>query len=205
MGRFSFHSREKAPDGAALKVDPAPTGPSGSAQIDAAIPSESSPICGLKSDATDGAKRHRAEQDKALLHACLSGGELAFSALYTRLAPSLFSTVFAIVRDQKDAEDVVQEAFVQMWNKAASYDPQRGNVFTWSVMIARSKAIDRVRAQQRRSRLGEAAALEHETAFPDLPKAADELHSQRDERGTCACGASPDFGHSARRDRSRLL
>lgn len=38
------------------------------------------------------------------------------------------------------------------------------------------------RKQQRRSRLGEAAALEHEPAFPDLPKAADELHSERDER-----------------------
>ncbi len=134
------------------------------------------------SDETDASKEARAEADKALLLACRSGGEAAFAALYSRFAPPLFSVVFAIVKNQKDAEDVLQEAFVQMWKKAAAYDPQRGSVFTWSVMIARNKAIDRVRSQQRRWRMTEAATLESQTAFPDSPKAADELHGDRDER-----------------------
>ncbi|MDQ6655718.1 MAG: sigma-70 family RNA polymerase sigma factor [Verrucomicrobiota bacterium] len=133
-------------------------------------------------DDADASKEARAEPDKALLLACRSGEHAAFAALYSRFAPPLFSAVFAIVKNQKDAEDVLQEAFVQMWKKAAAYDPQRGSVFTWSVMIARNKAIDRVRSQQRRSRMTEAATLESQTAFPDSPKAADELHGDRDER-----------------------
>ena len=194
MRCFSFHSPEKPRHDLAREVEPSLPGPQQRAQIGSGIPSEPSPLRALKSDAADTAKRHRAEADKALLLACLSGGEIAFSALYTRLAPSLFSAVFAIVRNQKDAEDVMQEAFVQMWNKAAAYDAQRGSVFTWSMMIARSKAIDRVRAQERRTRLGEAAALEQETAFPDSPKSADELHTERDERARirAALGAISD-------------
>jgi RNA polymerase sigma-70 factor (ECF subfamily) len=86
------------------------------------------------------------------------------------------------VNNQKDAEDVLQEVFVQMWKKAAAYDSTRGSVFTWSVMIARSKAIDRVRSTQSRLRWMEAATLESETAFPDLPKAADEIHRDKEER-----------------------
>ena len=183
MRSFSFHSLEKARPDEAREVESSLPGPfSECAQNGSGTLSDPSPLRGLKSDTADSAKRDRAEADKALLQACLAGGEVAFAALYSRLAPCLFSTVFAIVRNQKDAEDVLQEAFVQMWKKAPTYDPQRANVFTWSLMIARRKAIDRVRAQQRRSRLGEAAALEHETALPDSPKPADELHSERDER-----------------------
>ena len=182
MRCISFHSPEKARHLVARELELSLPDSSESAHIGSATRSEPSPLRSLGSDVTHNEKRERAEIDKALLQACRSGGEVAFTALYTRLAPSLFSAVFAILKNQKDAEDVLQEAFVQMWNKASNYDPQRGSVITWSMMIARSKAIDRVRAQQRRSRLDEAAALEHETAFPDLPKAADELHSERDER-----------------------
>lgn len=124
----------------------------------------------------------RAEADKALLRGYLAGGEAAFSALYRRLSPPLFSMVFGILQHQKDTEDVVQESFVQMWKKAASYDPQRGNVFTWSVMIARNRAIDRLRARQRRSLLGEAAAAESATVPPEWAISADDLVSQNDER-----------------------
>ena len=182
MRCFSFQLPEKAQPDLARERETSRPGLSERAHIRLERPSEPSPLRALRSDLTDSAKRDRAEADKALLRACLSGGELAFSTLYTRLAPPLFSAVFAIVRNHKDAEDVLQDVFVQLWNKAATYDPDRGNVFTWSVMIARSKAIDRVRAQQRRARLGEAAALEHEATLPDSPKGADELHSERDER-----------------------
>ena len=123
-----------------------------------------------------------AEADKELLRACLSGEEAAFSELYGRLSPPLFSMVFEILKHQKDAEDVLQESFVQIWKKAATYDPQRGNVFTWSVMIARSKAIDRLRARHRREQLGEAAAAESEAVPSAVAVSADNLLSQRDER-----------------------
>ncbi len=90
--------------------------------------------------------------------------------------------VFAILGHHKDAEDVLQEAFVQMWKKAVTYDPLRGNVFSWSVMIARSKAIDRLRARQRGYRLTEAAAADVEALAPAPASSGQELLSQRDER-----------------------
>ncbi|MGI8431846.1 MAG: RNA polymerase sigma factor [Chthoniobacterales bacterium] len=108
----------------------------------------------------------RAEADKALLRACLSGGEAAFSELYGRLAPSLFAMVFEILKHQKDAEDVLQESFVKMWKRVATYDPDRGTVFSWSLEIARNKAIDRLRARQRRDKLSETFAEEVEAVPP---------------------------------------
>ncbi len=132
-------------------------------------------------DVENDPKIARAEADKALLRACLSGGEAAFSALYGRLSPPLFSMIFEILKHQKDAEDVLQESFVQMWKKAPTYDPHRGNVFTWSVMIARNKAIDRLRARHRRSSLNAAAAAEAEAAPTVSAASADDLLSQRDE------------------------
>ena len=123
----------------------------------------------------------RAETDQELLRACLSGGEAAFSALYGRLSPPLFSVIFEILKHQKDAEEVLQESFVEMWKKAATYDPHRGDVFTWSVMIARNKAIDRLRARLRRSNLNDAAAAEAEAAPSVSAASADDLVSQRDE------------------------
>lgn len=87
--------------------------------------------------------------------------------------------VFEIVKHQTDAEDVLQEVFVQIWKKAATYDPQRSSVFTWSVMIARSKAIDRLRARQRRYQLAEAAAAESEVVSPASATPADDLERVR--------------------------
>ena len=89
--------------------------------------------------------------------------------------------IFEILKHQKDAEDVLQESFVQMWKKAATYDPHRGNVFTWSVMIARNKAIDRLRARHRPYNLSDAAAGETEAAPPVSTASADYLVRQRDE------------------------
>lgn len=132
-------------------------------------------------DVEDESKAARAEADEVLLRACISGGEAAFAALYDRFSAPMFSMVFASLKHQKDAEDVVQESFVQMWKKAATYDPQRGSVFTWSIMIARNKAIDRLRARQRRYKLSEAFALEVEAVPPVAPPRADDLLSRRDE------------------------
>ena len=89
--------------------------------------------------------------DAALVARSAAGDEQAFGQLYRNFAPGLFSMVHTIVGDA-EAEDVVQEAFVQMWKRAATYDPVRSSAFTWAVMIARHKAIDRLRARQRRDR-----------------------------------------------------
>ena len=89
-----------------------------------------------------------------------AGDEAAFAVFYDRFAPGLFSVIYTILRDQKESEDIVQEAFVQMWKRTATYDPTRGSLFTWAVMISRHKAIDRLRSRQRQSRLAEAVTTE---------------------------------------------
>ena len=73
---------------------------------------------------------------------------------YDRFAPGLFSMIYAILRDQKESEDVLQEAFVQMWKRTRDLRRRRrSSLFTWAVMISRHKAIDRLRSRQRHSRL----------------------------------------------------
>ena len=64
--------------------------------------------------------------------------------LYNRL---LFSMVISIVKKREEAEDVLQEIFVKIWNKADSFNEDRGNVYSWIVTLARNKAIDRIRSK----------------------------------------------------------
>ena len=124
-----------------------------------------------------------AESDAELLRKVKAGDDAAFATFYDRFASGLFSMIYAILRDQKESEDVLQEAFVQMWKRVATYDPQRSSLFTWAVMISRHKALDRLRARQRQFRLTEAVANEtgHNPASPAI-SGADNALERSDER-----------------------
>lgn len=87
-----------------------------------------------------------------LLARIAAGEEAAFAKLYDRFSPGLFSLVMKMVRDEKEAEDVLQEGFSHIWRRASTYDPLRSSAFTWAVMILRNKAIDRLRIRQRQQR-----------------------------------------------------
>lgn len=100
------------------------------------------------------------DDDADLVARMKAGDEGAFAIFYDRFAPGVFSMIYTILRDQKESEDVLQEAFLQMWKRTATYDSARSSLFTWAVMISRHKAIDRLRARQRQSRLIDAAAVE---------------------------------------------
>jgi RNA polymerase sigma-70 factor, ECF subfamily len=119
--------------------------------------------------------------DRALMARVAGGDEGSFAGFYRRFSPGVFSMIYDIVRDQKESEDVLQESFVQMWNKAATYDPDRSSVFTWAVMIARNRAIDRVRSRQRRARTAEAAAAEAAVTPEEHAPRADEVMSFGEE------------------------
>ncbi len=67
--------------------------------------------------------RPRDPADAELVRQMSAGSEVAFATFYDRFAPGLFSMIYAILRDQKESEDVLQEAFVQMWKRTATYDP----------------------------------------------------------------------------------
>ncbi|MGH7884611.1 MAG: RNA polymerase sigma factor, partial [Thermodesulfobacteriota bacterium] len=70
----------------------------------------------------------------------------AFNELYNRFSQVVYNLSFRVVKNKSDAEEVVQEVFVQIWRKAENYDNQRGAVATWIMNITRSRAIDKIRS-----------------------------------------------------------
>jgi len=69
----------------------------------------------------------------------------AFAALYDRTSPQLFGVAMRILRQREEAEDVLQECFVAVWDRADTYDAQKSSVMTWLLSILRHRAIDRRR------------------------------------------------------------
>jgi RNA polymerase sigma-70 factor (ECF subfamily) len=90
----------------------------------------------------------------------------AFSALYDRLSGPLYSLAMKMLGDPAEAQDALQEVFLQIWSRAGTYDPEQSSVFSWTVLLTRSRVIDRLRARGRRSRLVV-------TSTDDAPTAAD--------------------------------
>lgn len=83
------------------------------------------------------------------------GDSAAFEEFYDKFAGVIYSTCLGVLQDVQDAEDVAQEVFTMIWEKAKIYDPQRGKPLTWAITMARNKAIDKLRSLRRRFRLNE--------------------------------------------------
>ncbi|HMG76856.1 MAG TPA: sigma-70 family RNA polymerase sigma factor [Pyrinomonadaceae bacterium] len=114
--------------------------------------------------------------DNDLLHAVARKDEAALAAIYDRYRLILFGLILRILHDRAEAEDVLQEVFLQVWRRAADFDEARGRAFTWLVTIARSRALDRLRSAGSRARLAEGAA---QTPRDDVSDAAlDALKSE---------------------------
>ena len=90
------------------------------------------------------------------------GDEAAFVLFYRRFSKPVFSMLVKMLGNQHDAEEVLQLTFMEIWKKAATFDPGRSAPFTWLVMIARNRALDRVRLRRKRTQLEEAAAQDTE-------------------------------------------
>ena len=91
--------------------------------------------------------------DTQLLELVASGDHGSLDQLHRRYSGVLLATAFRVLNNTRDAEEVVQEAFVQIWEKAGVYDVERGKPLTWAMTLTRNKAIDRLRRIQRRHRL----------------------------------------------------
>lgn len=76
----------------------------------------------------------------------------AFSQLYDRFSTLVFTLAMRMLKARSDAEDLLQEVFVQVWRQAQSYSAERGSPEAWIVNIARSRAIDKIRSIRRRER-----------------------------------------------------
>ena len=96
-------------------------------------------------------------KDAALLRQVADRRPEALSELYDRFAPVLLPLARRILNSAADAEEVLQETFIHVWNQAARYDPARSSVSTWLALLTRSRAIDRLRNRKVVDRVHEAA------------------------------------------------
>jgi RNA polymerase sigma-70 factor (ECF subfamily) len=99
--------------------------------------------------------------DVELLHAIARRrDEQALATLYDRYRTILFGLLVRILNSREEAEDVLQEVFLQVWRRASDFDDLRGRPFTWLVTLARSRGIDRLRSLSARERVAVASAAD---------------------------------------------
>ncbi|HEX7332928.1 MAG TPA: sigma-70 family RNA polymerase sigma factor [Pyrinomonadaceae bacterium] len=130
------------------------------------------------------------DTDVALLTAIAAGDEVALAELYDRYRAILFGLLMRILNNREEAEDVLQEVFLQVWRKAADFDETRGRPFTWLVTLARSRGIDRLRSLASRERVAEAGAREPSEEISDA--AADAFKSEQRGLVSDALAQLPD-------------
>jgi RNA polymerase sigma-70 factor (ECF subfamily) len=104
----------------------------------------------------------------------------AFAELYDLTSAKLFGVILRIIRQRDVAEDVLQESFVAVWQRAPDYDPVRGSVMSWLVTIVRHRAIDQLRRRAHRAEdrsEGEEALLGLVAGAVDSADRGAELHA----------------------------
>jgi RNA polymerase sigma-70 factor (ECF subfamily) len=107
-----------------------------------------------------------AEQTDGLLRQIAVGDRAAFGRLYDATSPAIFGLLVKMLRSPEAAEEVAQEVYLEVWKKATSFDPDRGTGSTWISLIARSRALDRIRSE--RSYSGAVDRAEESVVVADL-------------------------------------
>jgi RNA polymerase sigma-70 factor (ECF subfamily) len=128
----------------------------------------------------------RADQndlDRLLLRTGQSDRD-AFAELYRRTSARLFGVCARMLSDRREAEEVLQEAYVTIWQRGGSFDPGRASAMTWLIALVRNKAIDRLRQHQN-------ATLDHdfeiESVVDDDPTPASKAESTQEYRRLEEC------------------
>jgi RNA polymerase sigma-70 factor (ECF subfamily) len=93
--------------------------------------------------------------DEQLMALIQDGDEAALATLYRRHTPILRTVISRVVHNDADVDDLLQEAFVEVWKRAQTYDETKGKVLGWLITMARRRAIDRVRRRQAYARAEE--------------------------------------------------
>ncbi|MGM0769059.1 MAG: sigma-70 family RNA polymerase sigma factor [Pseudomonadota bacterium] len=118
----------------------------------------------------------------------------AFARLYEATAPKLLGAVLRILRDRAWADEVIQEAYIKIWQKADQFDAGRASAITWMASIARNGAIDELRKHPARRTVGDdeieqlasvqptaQTQLENQQAVKSLNSCLDELEKDRQD------------------------
>lgn len=129
----------------------------------------------------DPASDQKIEAD--LLRRIGLGDRDALGEFYDRCSTLLYSVALRILNNETEAEDLMQDVFIQIWEKATLFDPSRGKPLTWAISLTRNRAIDRLRSLQRRGRLREELEKEAAAAGPvNVSDARDELLASENSR-----------------------
>lgn len=128
--------------------------------------------------------------DVELLKAVAARDEAALAQLYDRYRVILFGLLLRILNNREEAEDVLQETFLQVWRRAPNFDENRGRPFTWLVTLARSRGIDRLRTLAARERVAVASAKDEAEVVSDA--ASDAFRSEQRRLITNALDQLPD-------------
>jgi RNA polymerase sigma-70 factor (ECF subfamily) len=104
-----------------------------------------------------------------LLADVAGGDQAAFAELYERTSAKLFGICLRILKDRNEAEDILQDVYVNVWRSAGRFDSERASPITWLAVLARNRAIDRLRAQGPRPSETIDAALDIADVSEDAP------------------------------------
>jgi len=115
---------------------------------------------------TPGPAQRHAGLD-TLLGQVAQGDTAAFERLYDEVAGPVYGLAVRILRDSAQAEEIAQEVLIQVWRKAAAFDPSRGGAMTWIMTLAHRRTVDRVRSEQA------SAAREDQAGRREIPAPAD--------------------------------
>ncbi len=112
-----------------------------------------------------------AEADRNLVERLQRRDPQALAELYDRYGRLAYSLILRVVRDTGVAEDLVQETFMRVWNRAQSLDAEKGSVGPWLLAVARNRAIDYLRSTTGRARNTlETETTDHPALFSDMEK-----------------------------------
>lgn len=122
-----------------------------------------------------------AQRDRSIFARISQGDAEALKLLYNQTSGRAMAICLRILRSNSEAEEVVQEVYLQVWKDAAKYDAKRGSAAAWVSTIARTRAIDRLRSKGTSDRTAQAAA-EDVSSAPQQPATPLEEASTRRER-----------------------
>jgi RNA polymerase sigma-70 factor, ECF subfamily len=139
-------------------------------------------------------KKSGGGNDAEVIRRIRAGDRAAFLEFYDRAAPLLMGVAARILNDRREAEDVLQDVFAQIWQKSQGFDAELGSLSSWAVALVRNKAIDRIRASTRRRRLIEEIAISSDAEQAPAASASEQLSGEeRAGRIRAALGdLSPD-------------
>src|SRR5271165_3694476 len=117
------------------------------------LPRSPDPVFLMTSSGEPETPDARARANAELLRRMAGGDRDALAELYDRLSRPLYATARHILNDAAEAQDVVHDVFLTLWENAASFDASRGAAFSWAVTLTRNRSIDRLRTRTNRARL----------------------------------------------------